>query len=630
MILAGMERIPHSMKVTKTIDYPSNLLFFDTETRGEIDKKNMSKSKHTFFMGYVYATRLEKLHETRIKQSVLNTIADFWAFLKRRLDERRPLYCFAHNLPFDLTILNFWNYVEQHNLRFDFSVMEDPPCIFLLKINECKVYFIDTMNYWRLPLSEIGKSVGIEKTEMPNDYSRSKEWVSYCSNDVIILKEAIIQLIRFLNENDLGSFGLTTPSIAMKCFKHKFLKKDTIYIHDNKRCLEIERGSYYGGYTANFFVGQVKKEVFYLDVNSLYPSVMRNDFPVKLIRYMNNPNIKEVRRVYKNKGICAEVEILDHDNSYPKRVEGKLCYCLGHYNTYLCGPELVHAIEHDSIASIYRFAYYDMKPIFKDFVDYFYNLRLRYKQTGNKTYDYFTKLIMNSLYGKFGQQGFRWLKLTRESLMLYYDIMNVPFPDCYDKELIEPDANWIENKWYAANLDHGIPIRSVHQNIQIKFPVGEHHESCPIIAGYVTGYGRSLLHSYIGIAGNDNVFYCDTDSLFVTKRGRDRLIRSNSVSDSTLGLLKLEGSSKLNEFWGPKDYVFGGKQTLKGIRSNAIMIGDNEYMQNRFEGLASILKRGGDPFITIEWINKHLTRRYTKGTVDKKGRVHELVLNEFS
>lgn len=623
-------RIPHIMKVAKTMEYPSNLLFFDTETTGNIDHIDKQCVRHSFFMGYVYATRFEKLKETRIKETVFQSIPAFWSFLNKRKDKLRPLYCFSHNLPFDLTILDFWHYLDRENIPITFAVMEDPPTIIMIEIDKCKIYFIDTLNYWRLSLKQIGHNIGLEKLEMPGVVKNSKEFIEYCKNDVMILKKAVLQLISFLKEKDLGSFGFSTPSIAMHVFKHSFLKPNTIYIHDNKRALIMERESYYGGYVCNFYVGKVKSKVHYLDVNSLYPYLMLRPVPVKLLQVKNNPPIKELKKIVGKYGYCAQVEISDLKQSYPKRLDGKLCMVRGHYVTTLCGEELERAITQGSIMKCYCLAVYEMKPIFKEYVEYFYDLRLKYKKEDNQTYDQFCKLMMNSLYGKFGQLGFRWQELNKENLERYYDCLNKPFPEQYQDNFVMPNINWMENKWYALGLDVPIQVRCIHGQTQIKFPTGEHFESSPIISGYITGYGRELLRQYIAIAGKDNVYYCDTDSLFTNNRGFDRLRKKGIVNQNRLGHLKLEGSSAKTEFWGPKDYTFGDTTKLKGIRANAIQIGENEYMQNKFEGLVSILKRGGDPYVMIEWTNKLLTRSYTKGHVSKDGSVSEFVLDEFA
>ena len=61
--------------------------------------------------------------------------------------------------------------------------------------------------------------------------------------------------------------------------------------------------------------------------------------------------------------------------------------------------------------------------------------------------------------------------------------------------------------------------------------------SCVAIASYVTAAARVYLAKMIELAGEGNILYCDTDSLFVTRKGYDNLARF--VQQDKLGKLKV-------------------------------------------------------------------------------------------
>jgi hypothetical protein len=91
------------------------------------------------------------------------------------------------------------------------------------------------------------------------------------------------------------------------------------------------------------------------------------------------------------------------------------------------------------------------------------------------------------------------------------------------------------------------------------------------------------------------------------------------LNDAELGKLKLEGYAYEPTFLSPKDYRFGREKKLKGIRANAKPLTTNTYRQLQFEGLASIIKRGGEPFITISTVDKTVSHNYKKGVVKHGG-----------
>lgn len=59
-----------------------------------------------------------------------------------------------------------------------------------------------------------------------------------------------------------------------------------------------------------------------------------------------------------------------------------------------------------TVIKIYEFMRFSAEPIFKDFILNIYAKRLIAKKEGRSDLVYFYKLLMNSLYGKFGQRKF--------------------------------------------------------------------------------------------------------------------------------------------------------------------------------------------------------------------------------
>ena len=60
------------------------------------------------------------------------------------------------------------------------------------------------------------------------------------------------------------------------------------------------------------------------------------------------------------------------------------------------------------------------------------------------------------------------------------------------------------------------------------------------IASYITSLARLNLYNAARKAGVKNVYYCDTDSLYVNDEGMDRLTNSDMVHNTELGKWKYE------------------------------------------------------------------------------------------
>jgi DNA polymerase type B, organellar and viral len=614
-------RIPHIMKRHTSNRMPASLLFFDTETKTDESAGIPRTERQRLHFGWAYAYRYEDGSKTREEWCRFEDSKTFFDFLTSKTDNKRPVYCFAHNLGFDLTILDFWNWSETEDFTVEYFVLQDPPSFIIGRHKGRKIVFIDTLNYWRQSLLVIGRSIGLDKLEMPKKTASKAKWDAYGKRDVEILDLAVTKLMEYVKVNDLGQFGLSAASMAFSTYKHRFMKHD-IYIHDNRLALTTERTAYYGGYTDCLYVGKLpKRKVYKLDVNSMYPFVMLNTFPVKLLRSTNQTTIGELRHTMRSKAIISRVTIDSNRHLYPSYVEGRLCYCRGHFDTTLCGPELKRALYNGNISKVHTLCVYDSAPIFRDYINFFWKERQRFKAEGNDVNQYFVKLFMNMLYGKFGQMGYDSAVLTPEALESIYIRNKQVMPEAYRNPEILLREFLSEIDWTPMGLTHSVTLRRINNLVHIKVPNGEHSESFPGIAAYVTSYARELLLSFLSIAGDRNTYYCDTDSLFCNEIGYRNLEKRGCISPGELGKLKLEGVSNGAEFWCPKDYCFNDKATRKGIREAAKEIRPNVFEQLQFEGIKSVLKRGYEPFIDVRTITKTNSRNYNKGSIGKGGWV---------
>jgi len=148
--------------------------------------------------------------------------------------------------------------------------------------------------------------------------------------------------------------------------------------------------------------------------------------------------------------------------------------------------------------------------------------------------------------------------------------------------------------------------------------------SHPAIAAHVTANARMLLWSLVADAGRDNVYYCDTDSLLVNDTGLNRL--RARIDATRLGALKHEGTYTDWEIRGAKDYRFGDKTKLKGVRPSAEWLDADTVRQEKWSGLKGLLRAGNLDRPTTRLIEKHLSRRYDKGVIGPDGCVSPWLL----
>jgi DNA polymerase elongation subunit (family B) len=157
-----------------------------------------------------------------------------------------------------------------------------------------------------------------------------------------------------------------------------------------------------------------------------------------------------------------------------------------------------------------------------------YNLRLQYPKSDPM--NFIAKLLMNSLYGRFGMDD-------------NFEDINVIHKDFYgdfENKFIDQISEKIEVDDYII-----VFIKPSEGLIEDQ---GEHNVSVGI-ASAITAYSRIHMSQFKNNP-NINLFYTDTDSIYT-----DSDIDQNLINSKILGLLKLENVCEKAIFLGPKLYA---------------------------------------------------------------------------
>lgn len=596
-------RRTHYLPGNKSNEMPQNCIFFDTETKWEI--KEDGYEHHKLWFGYGCFTRKKSSDVwTKPEYQMFKSIEEYWEWIFNKARVQTRLYMFAHNGAFDLPVLNAFEVLPQNGYKLKSAVADAPPLILTWRKDKHTIKFVDTLNIWRMSLEKIGDQLGYPKLTMPKSKRLTQEWKQYCKQDVEILRQAVLNWFKFLIDYDLGGFAPTLASQSFNAYRHRFM--DTpILIDNNTKALELSRNAYVGGRTECFKIGKFKGDFYHVDINSMYPFVMRdNEYPVKLVSVYKRVSQKELTKWCKEFVCIADVLLETDDNCYPVIEDNRLIFPVGKIRCYLSTPELVHAIEHGHLRKINKVAVYEKAIIFNRFITELYDQRLRAKKENREVDVWLLKIFMNSLYGKFGQRG------------RHYDIID--HVDDLDIDV------WVDVDIDTKEVKH---FRKFGGILQLFKDEGESRHSMPAIASHVTAYSRLLLHNLIQTAGKNNTYYVDTDCLVLNKIGYDKV--QSYMDEKQLGGLKLEQHFKLMEIHSPKDYKFGDNVKIKGIRKNAIKKTDTLFEQVKFVSLKGMLNRGQltAPMTTI--ITKQLKREYLKGVVHSNGNVSPFSLSHW-
>lgn len=425
--------------------------------------------------------------------------------------------------------------------------------------NGSKIF--DTMNFVRASLEDLIKAFDLGKYGVEKlGFDRLEE---RCRMDA----KATWLLFDYLQRFFIDTYGITIkptlPSCALAVYRKNYFS--SYWERDNDEMDIFEREAYHGGRTECYIRGEVEYDSY--DVNSMYPAVMREFYPKPDSGYWEyNPTpAKVMRRLEESKLFIADVDMFIPDMLIPplpvKR--DKLIFPCGDISGVYTSVEIKTAIEYGAVLKNVRkmLTYSQKEKYLERYADDMYERRKKAKETGNKPLSEMYKLLMNSLYGKFGER--RGQERNFIPVTIDYDVKE-------GERLVMMGDQWYKviEKQEKKDTEH----------------------SFTAIAAFVTAYARAKLFRAMKDTGESRVIYCDTDSIKVLKGTRPGF----EVNPLSLGAFKYEGSGTAR-FYKPKMY----SDKMKGVpKRHALLEETDSYIRVGYE---KVIKRKEAIIRGLEW-----------------------------
>jgi hypothetical protein len=626
---------------------PRYIIALDTETLPRPADANGRKFTHKLRLAVLIVGRLQGDKIVGEKTYYCKTKWQIWQVIKNFTGINYTTWLVCHNAMFDMVISGMPEEFENASLSIDsprsvrkqsdsdveqqasggLCCIESPPFILGARVGSTqgRLVIVDTLNWFQCPLADLGGSCRLEKLSMPEFTAEDSDWFTYCERDTRITFESFVGLLRWVKDNDMGMFRYTGPAQSMAAFRHRFMEHE-ILLHDNLPIKVIERSAYFGGRFECWKIGEINETVHQFDVNALFPSVMLvNNFPVALDTYeLRNAWIYPAE-LGLDDSCVAEVELSTNIDIFPHRCERGVTFPTGRFRTTLCGPELVRSINSRQVRQVRSIARYRTEPIFNTWVNSLWGMRQAYKEESNALYERFVKMLMNSLYGKFGQRSPEWVNCPDRLDALPW-MTWVDYDASSGERCVYRSFGWQVQKQQDRELRHHAEMDvsdwAPHAD---RYGKGEIDSSFVAISAFVTAYARMRMNDLRTIAGPENVYYQGVDSLIVTNRGRENLENNGQVSESELGKLRLQLSANYGYISGCSDYKLGEKVVMSGLARTPKqqVLGQ----QTQMTMLAKPYLFQGKPLDSV--LEKHTdwnkTATYWKRRVDQTGATFPLV-----
>lgn len=508
------------------------------------------------------------------KENSLNIIKEFFESLNK---DKTSKNIYFHNMAnYDGYLIS--NYLIKNNIKF--SIINKNNSIYKISIPEYKINIVDSFLLIPYSLKDAchyfnkkyyKKEFNFALLNKSNYLEKKNDLIEYFINDILSLEELYYNFLNKIKKifeiNDITSLTLT--SIVHKEFLKRF---NTIYKFEllTERQDDFIRSGYIGGIVDVY--KPLGKKIVELDVNSMYPSVMKNtkfglgkpiyikniknikDFCEKYIGFIKC-NVKSIKYM-KYPTLSIKYQINDKEDS-------KLIQALGEFTSVFYTKEILDCIQNQEYEFIPIEGYYFEKSdyIFKDFIEELYEIRLKAKQNKDKGLEILTKKCLVSLYGRFG------IKLDDDIINLYdyNEVKTINNP----KEIKEFEEYTLV-KYSPDTINKELNNKILKPRIDW--------------ASIVSAESRILINKIKRII---DIYYSDTDSIYIDKKDLEKI--KEYISQTELGKFKIEREYKYIIFIALKTYIgktienkwiFKAKSmNIQELESKSVYINDYFYKE---------------------------------------------------
>ena len=392
---------------------------------------------------------------------------------------------------------------------------------------------LDTLAKTLCPELGVKGSIKHDEVEVSNLVTKRAELLEYMIQDIRLLGGVMLKAQDlYFNKFQVDVVDcLTLSALAMRIYRTIYYDPNSFPIHIPKRNEDtfIRRG-YYGGH-ADVYIPH-GTDLHYYDVNSLYPFIMKTyHMPGGKPVWYGNLEGQELSQLY---GFIEAYVVCPSTITRPflpyKDSNDTLLFPTGKFVGVYYSEELKYARTLGYTILPLRGYLFDEKPSpFDGFVSSLFSLRQEARRAGHESTAYGYKILMNSLYGRFGinpkstvtevcdLERYNYLTQNKhltlgDKLSDYYYIVSYLINTEQDN-----DSDWKPPRISAVQL-----------------------------AAAITACSRIHMYPYIS---RPDCYYTDTDSAILGSP-----LPEEEVSSTELGKLKLEHIVKRGIFLASKSY----------------------------------------------------------------------------
>jgi len=450
-----------------------------------------------------------------------------------------------------------------------------------------------------------------------NNWDLKSEALKYLEKDVLGLLEVMLKFNdKIFNLYSLNITNyLTAAKLAVGIYTSNF------YNNSNDLNIKMIRGNvekdirsaYFGG-NVNVLINKMDKG-FYYDMNSQYPYAMLNDMPIGNPTFSNDKDLNNYFGFVYGEITAPDIYRLRVPYIQNRIDKSDDVDCpRGTFSRMIFSEEMKEAIKDGySIKVKYGYKFERGKDLFKNYVTTMYNIKKNTKDPVEKA---LSKLLLNSLYGKFGMKDITSTmkivnkkeskKITKNyNYSLFADLGQGKVLIKYSSKIHESLRKLVKD-FDSQDINNDISLSTLSRNRGVPSAVQ--------ISAAISAYARISINKFKNIPGNPCIM-SDTDSVVLPKQ-----LPSNFIGYD-IGDMKLEHQIEEGIFIRKKLYALKSNNNQEIIKSSGVESSSLNYDKFKLLLSGDSVKTEGISFnviwkdLNIDIVNKSINLQGLKNNI---------------
>lgn len=574
--------VTHWVRKNETSRAPNRWIWLDTEAIEEDDDGTRVQTWR------LAVTAMDHLNERSRKW--MPTVWDRWQTPEPMWDAidayTRPgarTIVMAHNMGYDVRISKAISNLRRLQWELVRWQVGDQGCVLRWRKGERSLWLCDSYSWLPKSLAEIGSHVDLEKTPLPDNYDAEDKWWRRCEQDVHILRTAMMHLVLWVRDGDMGNWQPTAGSMAWANWRHKHYT-DPVLVHEDEDARTAERAAGWTGRCEAWQHGRLGHGQWTeWDFPLAYPRVcLDTPLPTILRGKVLAPRLQTItEHDDRNRFLCfAEVET--DVPTLPYRRDGKILWPVGRFHGWYWDHEIRNAVNEGATVRPFQAYRYQARLALADWAAWVIDAVENPDNGLSGIQKLASKNFARALIGRFGTRYWQWEDWGTDDV----DSVRMDW-------LVDYHTLTVGRLLHVAGKQFGA------------YEMVDGANSVPCVMSAIMSECRLRLWQAMSVAGHENLSYCDTDSVITTDEGSSNI--HLAVRAGLLWGIRAKTQWRNLVVVGPRQLILDGHHRVSGVSRGAQQVGPYEWVGERWEGLTQAAEQGRDDRVLIRPTSWSLT-----------------------